>query len=434
MSFVFVFVLQVYMKFSELDLTPEVLKGIEETGFTELTPVQQESIPLALKGKDVAAQAQTGTGKTAAFLISLFSKLLSSGRATSNNPRALIMAPTRELVVQICSDAESLGKHTGLRVQPIFGGMDYEKQRQALKDGVDIIVATPGRLIDYYKQRVFSMNRVESLVIDEADRMFDMGFIKDLRYILRNLPSFDNRQTMLFSATLSPQVMELAYEFMDLAEKVQIEPEQITADGIDQVLYHVSRREKFALLLGLLKLEKEVERVLLFVNTKAEAERLDALLNANTIPSAVLSGDIPQKKRMRILENFKEGTLTHLVATDVASRGIHVDNVTHVVNYDLPQDREDYVHRIGRTARAGAKGRAISFADEEMVYILEEIEAYLGKKIPSMMPIDEEFCFDYKRAHVKRKKPPADKPGGGGRRRPPRRGPRSGRKPANKPG
>ena len=391
------------------------------------------SIPLALAGKDVAAQAQTGTGKTAAFLISLFSKLLNSGRETSQNPRALVMAPTRELVVQICDDAEKLGKHTGLRVQAIFGGMDYEKQRQALKDGVDVIVATPGRLIDYYKQRVFSMHRVESLVIDEADRMFDMGFIKDLRYILRNLPPFEKRQTMLFSATLSPQVMELAYEFMDLAERVQIEPEQVTAEGIDQVLYHVSRREKFALLLGLLKKETEVERVLLFVNTKAEAERLDALLNANGVPSAVLSGDIPQKKRMRILDQFKEGTLTHLVATDVASRGIHVDNITHVVNYDLPQDREDYVHRIGRTARAGAKGRAISFADEEMVYQLDEIEAYLGMKIPSMMPIDEEFCFDYKRAHVKRKKPPAEKPAGASRRRPPRRGPRTGRKPGAKP-
>ncbi|PLX88086.1 MAG: RNA helicase [Desulfuromonas sp.] len=430
------------MKFTELDLSPQVLRGIEQTGFTELTPVQQESIPLALQGKDVAAQAQTGTGKTAAFLISLFSKLLSSKRETSSNPRALVMAPTRELVVQICEDAKSLGQFTGLKVQPIFGGMDYEKQRQALKDGVDVIVATPGRLIDYYKQRVFSMHRVESLVIDEADRMFDMGFIKDLRYILRNLPPFDKRQTMLFSATLSPQVMELAYEFMDLAEKVQIEPEQVTAEGIDQILYHVSRREKFALLLGLLKLEKEVERVLLFVNTKAEAERLDALLNANNVPCGVLSGDVPQKKRMRLLERFRDGSLTHLVATDVASRGIHVDNVTHVVNYDLPQDREDYVHRIGRTARAGAKGRAISFADEEMVYVLDEIESYLGSKIPSMMPIDEEFCFDYKRAHVKRKKPSVDNKSGkppGSKRRPPRRrtrggGAASGKKPvAEKP-
>ncbi len=410
------------MKFAELNLPDVVLQGIKDAGFEALTAVQEESIPLALRGKDVAAQAQTGTGKTAAFLISLFCKLLSSGKQTSNNPRALVMAPTRELVVQIVADAELLGKHTGLKVQAIFGGVDYEKQRQALRDGVDIIVATPGRLIDYFKQRVFSMNRVEALVIDEADRMFDMGFIKDLRYILRQLPTYEQRQTMLFSATLSPQVMELAYEFMNLAEKVQIEPEKRTADNIDQVLYHVTRREKFALLLGLLKQEAGVERVMLFVNTKVEAERLSALLNVNEIPSAVLSGDIPQAKRMRILDQFKLGSLTHLVATDVASRGIHVDNVTHVINYDLPQDREDYVHRIGRTARAGALGRAISFADEEMVYVLEEIEDYLGKRIPSEIPCDEDFIFSYKRAVPKRKKPP-EKPAADAskRRRPPRR-------------
>jgi len=417
------------MQFTELNLPEVVLQGIADAGFEKLTPVQEESIPLALKGKDVAAQAQTGTGKTAAFLISLFCKLLASGRSTSNNPRALVMAPTRELVVQICADADLLGKHTGIKVQPIFGGVDYEKQRQALRDGVDIIVATPGRLIDYFKQRVFSMDRVEALVIDEADRMFDMGFIKDLRYILRKLPPFENRQTMLFSATLSGQVMELAYEFMDLAERVRIEPEKITADNIDQVLYHVSRKEKFALLLGLLKRETGVERVMLFVNTKVEAERLNGLLNANDIPSAVLSGDIPQKKRMRILDQFKLGSLTHLVATDVASRGIHVDNVTHIINYDLPQDREDYVHRIGRTARAGAMGRAISFADEETVYQLTDIEDYLGKRIPSEMPLDEDFCFSYKRAVPKRKKPP-EKPAGNEQKR--RRRPRR-RRPGKKP-
>jgi ATP-dependent RNA helicase RhlB len=239
---------------------------------------------------------------------------------------------------------------------------------------------------------------------------------------------------MLFSATLSAQVMELAYEFMDLAEKVQIEPKQVTAENIEQILYHVSRKEKFALLLGLLKKETGVERVMLFVNTKAEAERLNGLLNANEVASALLSGDIPQKKRMRILDQFKIGSLTHLVATDVASRGIHVDNVTHVVNYDLPQDREDYVHRIGRTARAGAAGRAISFADEETVYQLADIEDYLGEKIPSEMPLDEDFCFNYKRAIPKRKKPPEKKPAGEGqrrRRRRPRR--RPGKKSSDKP-
>lgn len=412
------------MKFTELNLPDVIQQGVSTAGFELLTPVQEESIPLALSGKDVAAQAQTGTGKTAAFLISLFCRLLDNKNVTSNNPRALVMAPTRELVVQICKDAELLGKHTGIKVQPIFGGVDYEKQRQALKDGVDIIVATPGRLIDYFKQRVFSMSRVEALVIDEADRMFDMGFIKDLRYILRQLPPFEKRQTMLFSATLSPQVMELAYEFMNLAERVEIAPEQVTADGIDQILYHVSRREKFALLLGLMKRDAGMERVMLFVNTKVEAERLNALLQVNGASSAVLSGDIPQKKRMRILDQFKLGSLTHLVATDVASRGIHVDNVTHVINYDLPQDREDYVHRIGRTARAGARGKAISFADEEMVYILAEIEDYLGCRIPSEMPLDEDFCFTYKRAQPKRKRPPVEKPAGQRKRIRPRRRPK----------
>lgn len=420
------------MKFIELNLPEVVQQGIVDSGFASLTPVQEESIPLALAGKDVAAQAQTGTGKTAAFLISLFCRLLENKNATSNNPRALVMAPTRELVVQICKDAELLGKHTGIKVQPIFGGVDYEKQRQALKDGVDIIVATPGRLIDYAKQKVFSMNRVEALVIDEADRMFDMGFIKDLRYILRKLPPFEKRQTMLFSATLSGQVMELAYEFMDLAERVEIAPEQVSAAGIEHILYHVSRREKFALLLGLLKRETAPGRVMLFVNTKVEAERLSALLLANDIASAVLSGDIPQKKRMRILDQFKLGSLTHLVATDVASRGIHVDNVTHVINYDLPQDREDYVHRIGRTARAGAVGRAISFADEEMVYVLDDIEDYLGFKIPSEMPLDEDFCFTYKRAQPKRKRPPVEKPAGQRKRRRPRRRPAAKSGPAAK--
>ncbi len=412
------------MKFTDLDLPEVVRQGILAAGFESLTPVQEESIPLALAGKDVAAQAQTGTGKTAAFLISLFCRLLENQNVTSNNPRALVMAPTRELVVQICKDAELLGKQTGLKVQPIFGGVDYEKQRQALKDGVDIIVATPGRLIDYAKQRVFSMGRVEALVIDEADRMFDMGFIKDLRYILRKLPPFEKRQTMLFSATLSGQVMELAYEFMDLAERVEIAPDQVTADGIDQILYHVSRQEKFALLLGLMKRDSKMDKVMLFVNTKVEAERLSGLLLANGVSSAVLSGDIPQKKRMRILDQFKLGGLTHLVATDVASRGIHVDDVTHVINYDLPQDREDYVHRIGRTARAGARGQAISFADEEMVYILEEIEDYLGFRIASEMPLDEDFCFTYKRAQPKRKRPPVEKPAGQQKRRRPRRRPK----------
>jgi ATP-dependent RNA helicase RhlB len=420
------------MKFTELDLPVEVMRGIEQVGFTDLTPVQEESIPLALMGRDVAAQAQTGTGKTAAFLISLFTHLLKNKPTSKRGPRALVLAPTRELVVQICADAEGLGASCPFKVQPIFGGVDYEKQRRALQDGVDIIVATPGRLIDYAKQRVFSLQHVEALVIDEADRMFDMGFIRDLRYILRKLPPFEKRQTMLFSATLSQRVMELAYEFMDLAERVHIEPEQVTAERVEQIVYHVSRREKFPLLLGLLKKEPEEVRVLVFINTKREGEHLSGRLRQNDFKVAVLSGDIPQKKRLRILEDFKVGKLNFLVATDVASRGLHIEGVTHVVNYDLPQDPEDYVHRIGRTARAGAKGKSISFADEDLAYFLPDIEEYIGQKIPSTVPHDEDLCQDYKRGVLHKKKHVPEKKGSGNKSRPPRRRRRHGSKPGPK--
>src|SRR6056297_164032 len=384
------------MKFTDLQLSEPVMAGIREAGFVELTPVQEESIPLALDGKDVAAQAQTGTGKTAAFLISLFTRLLAEPKDSGRNPRALILAPTRELVVQICADAETLGAHCPLKVQPIFGGVDYEKQRQALRDGVDVIVATPGRLIDYYKQKVYSLRQVEIVVIDEADRMFDMGFIKDLRYILRQLPPFNQRQTMLFSATLSQRVMELAYEFMDLTEKVRIAPEQVTAEKVEQILFHASRREKFALMMGFFQREPDLSRVLIFVNTKKEAEFLADRLNANNYKTAVLSGDIPQRKRMRLLKDFMEGRLTMLVATDVASRGLHIEDVSHVINYDLPQEAEDYVHRIGRTARAGESGDAISFACESYVYSLPDIEQFIGQKIPSEMATEAMMAQEVK--------------------------------------
>jgi len=397
------------MKFTELNIPEQVMRGIETVGFTDLTPVQEESIPLALAGKDVAAQAQTGTGKTAAFLVSLFSRMLADPKPTGDQPRALILAPTRELVAQICQDAEGLGAHCPFKVQAIFGGIDYDKQRQALRNGVDVIVATPGRLIDYFKQKVFSMRQVEMVVVDEADRMFDMGFIKDLRYILRQLPPFEKRQTMLFSATLSPRVMELAYEFMNLAERVKIAPEQVTVERVEQILYHVSRREKFPFLMGLLRRTSDFERVLLFVNTKKEAEHLAERLNANGYKAAVISGDIDQRKRLRLIDDFKTGRLPFLVATDVASRGLHIDDVSHVINYDLPQDAEDYVHRIGRTARAGARGKAITLADEDLVFHLPEIEEYIGIKIPSEFPGEADFFWDYRRTPPRRKAPVPEK-------------------------
>ena len=413
------------MKFTELQIPDVILKGIEETGFTDCTPIQEKALPLALAGKDVAGQAQTGTGKTAAFLISLFTRLLNQKKTgAEHHPRALILAPTRELVVQIEKDAQELGKYAGFNIQAIYGGVDYMKQRDALKAGADVVIGTPGRLIDYLKQKVYSLKDVEALVIDEADRMFDMGFIADLRFILRKLPNYDKRQNMLFSATLNPRVMELAYEFMNMPEKVSVTPGQMTAERVTQVLYHVSRKEKFPLLLGLLR-KMGMERTMIFANTKREAEYLQDRLNANEFPCKVISGDVEQRKRMKILADFKEGVLPIMIATDVASRGIHIDGVSHVINYDLPQDCEDYVHRIGRTARAGAEGMAISFADEDGAFYIEAIQDFIKQKIPTEWAEDDMFVQDYKRS----KRPPRVEPktfgrGGkpGDKGRPPERG------------
>jgi ATP-dependent RNA helicase RhlB len=391
------------MNFNELALPELLLEGIKDTGFNTCTPIQEHTLPISLTGKDVAGQAQTGTGKTAAFLITLFTRLLTNKSATGKHPRALILAPTRELVVQIEQDAQLLGRHCGLTIQAIYGGVDYMKQRDALRDGADVIIGTPGRLIDYLKQKVYSLKEIEMLIIDEADRMFDMGFIADLRFILRRLPPFDQRQNLMFSATLNQRVMELAYEFMNSPEKVSVTPEKMTAENVQQVLYHASRKEKFPLLLGLLRRDG-MERTMIFINTKREGEYLHDRLNANGFPCRLISGDVEQKKRLRILEDFKDGKLPILIATDVASRGLHIDGVSHVVNYDLPQDCEDYVHRIGRTARAGAEGKAISLADEDGVLYLEAIEEYIKHKIPTEWAEDELFVNDFNRvARPKRK-------------------------------
>lgn len=394
------------MRFEDLNLPEQVLQGIRAAGFTECTPVQAASLPLALAGKDVAAQAQTGTGKTAVFLISIFARMLAEPRPErGGSPAALVIAPTRELVAQITAEAQRLGAFTGFRIAAVFGGMDYEKQRRELAEGVDILIGTPGRLIDYLKQKVYSLKKTRFLVIDEADRMFDMGFIADLRFILKRMSAYDKRQSMLFSATLSHRVMELCYEHMNVPEKIEVTPEQVTVEKIEQELYHIGSHEKQGFLLGILRKEG-VGRTIVFVNTKAAAERLEALFAANGISAASITGDLPQKKRLRILADFKEGIIPVLVATDVASRGIHIDGVTHVINYDLPQDPEDYVHRIGRTARAGAEGKAISFACESFVYALEDIEEYIGQKIP-LMPVDESLILtDFKRPrHHHRERP-----------------------------
>jgi ATP-dependent RNA helicase RhlB len=415
--------------FDSLDLHPALMLGIRDAGFTQCTPIQAQTLPRALQGHDVAGQAQTGTGKTAAFLVALYQALLlhgpSSGRQKSSI-RALVVAPTRELAVQIHHDAEILGRHTGLKQAVVFGGVDYEKQRRQLTDGVDVLIGTPGRLIDYFKQHVFDMRHVQVLVLDEADRMFDLGFIADIRYILRRLPPPERRLSMLFSATLSHRVLELAYEHLNNPELVRIEPDKVTVDQVRQIIYYPSMEEKLPLLIGLLR-QAEARRTMIFVNTKRMAERLERVLGANGFHAQALSGDVPQNKRLKFLRDFHDGKLAVLIATDVASRGLHIPDVSHVFNYDLPQDALDYVHRIGRTARAGAEGDAISFACEEFAVSLPEIEAYIGHKIPSAAIAPEIMATGL---FAGPNAPPRDhrphRPSGGGGRPPRRNGSRSG--------
>jgi ATP-dependent RNA helicase RhlB len=326
------------VRFEELDIPPRVLDGIRAAGFTECTPVQALTLPEALRGKDIAAQAQTGTGKTAAFLIAVFSRMIRvrpPGRGPS--PRALIIAPTRELVLQINAEARLLGGPAGFRILPVFGGIDYVRQRDEISKGVDVLIGTPGRLIDYLKQKVYSLRKTQFLVIDEADRLFDMGFISDLRFLLRRLSPYNRRQSMLFSATLSNRVLELCYEHMNNPIQFSVTPEKVTVEQVEQEIYHVGTSEKVGALLGILR-RAPGGRYLIFCNTKAAAERLEAVLNANGLAAAAITGDLPQIKRLKVLSRFRDGTLPILVATDVASRGLHIEGVTHVINYDLPQD------------------------------------------------------------------------------------------------
>ncbi|WP_374317892.1 ATP-dependent RNA helicase RhlB [Pseudoxanthomonas kaohsiungensis] len=372
--------------FSSFDLHPSLLAGLEEAGFTRCTPIQALTLPVALPGRDVAGQAQTGTGKTLAFLVAVMNRLLTRpalAERKPEDPRALILAPTRELAIQIHKDAVKFGSQLGLRFALVYGGVDYDKQRELLQKGVDVIIATPGRLIDYVKQhKVVSLHACEICVLDEADRMFDLGFIKDIRFLLRRMPVRTERQTLLFSATLSHRVLELAYEHMNEPEKLVVETESITAARVRQRLYYPSDEEKLPLLIGLLS-RSEGARTMVFVNTKAFVERVARALERAGYRVGVLSGDVPQKKRESLLNRFQKGQLEILVATDVAARGLHIDGVSHVYNYDLPFDAEDYVHRIGRTARLGAEGDAISFACERYAMGLPDIEAYIEQKIPS---------------------------------------------------
>ncbi len=421
------------LRFDTLSLHDSLKAGIRDAGFEFCTPIQASSLPIALKNQDVAGQAQTGTGKTAAFLIAAFQRVLTSAAERSETdadgdqkprqPRIFALAPTRELAVQIAKDAEVLGKHTGLEIGLAFGGTDYEKQRRTLENGVDVLIGTPGRIIDYYKQGVFRLDQVEVAILDEADRMFDLGFIKDIRYLLRRLPKPEQRLNLLFSATLSHRVMELAYEHMNEPELIQIEPDKVTADRVRQAIFYPANEDKLPLLVGLIR-EMGEARIMVFVNMKREAERVEATLNANGINASAISGDVPQKKRLRMLKEFQSGELPVLIGTDVASRGLHIPDVQYVINYDLPQDAEDYVHRIGRTARAGASGDAISFGCESYAMGLPDIEDYIGHKIPVANYTPDQLPDIERPKHRPRRKGPPRRnsgEGGGGNRRPRRR-------------
>jgi ATP-dependent RNA helicase RhlB len=394
--------------FDSLPLNENILRGVQEAGFTQCTPVQAETLPISLDNRDVAAQAQTGTGKTAAFLLATFQKLLSSTKESSGQPRALVIAPTRELALQIHKDAEQLGKFTGLKFSLAYGGTNYVQQKETIQAGTDILIGTPGRLIDFFKSKIFHLRDVEVMVLDEADRMFDLGFIKDIRFLLRRLPKPENRLGLLFSATLSFKVSELAYEHMNNPKIIRIEPEQVTAKSVEERIYYPANPEKIPLLVGLLR-ELKPKRGIIFINTKRAAERIDLALKGNGFDSGLLSGDVPQNKRERLLKKFQEGDLHLLIATDVAARGLHIPEVDIVFNFDLPQDVEDYVHRIGRTARSGASGTAISFACEEYAFSVPDIEAYIGHSIP-MQPITDALLPELKPSAKGKKRAYTGKP------------------------
>lgn len=390
--------------FDQYKLPESLLQGLNQAGFKQCTPIQAKSLPLSLDGIDVAGEAQTGTGKTIAFLVAVYSKLLTEPapeHRKPNQPRALIIAPTRELAIQIYNDAELIGSQTGLKLALAYGGTGYDAQQKAIADGADILIGTPGRLIDFFKKHVFNLKQVQALVLDEADRMFDLGFINDIRYLIRRCPDPEHRLSMLFSATLSYRVQELSYEHMNNPQHVKIESEQRTADKIEERVFYPANSEKIPLLLGLFAKDKPT-RSIIFVNTKRVAEELSAWLTGNNIPPAVLSGDIPQTKRQSLLKKFQDGEFHVLVATDVAARGLHIPEVSHVFNYDLPQQAEDYVHRIGRTARAGASGHAISMACEDYAQYLPEIEEYIGYSIPNEAVTSELLAEPLPRAKIER--------------------------------
>lgn len=379
------------MKFTELQLHESLLKGIDSAGYVECTPVQEQVLQAALDGADLYVQSQTGTGKTAAFLISIIQQMLARGEVAGK--KALVMVPTRELAVQVEEEAKTLISGTSLKTGSFYGGVGYNKQTTMLKGNIDIIIGTPGRVIDLQESGTMDLSQVAFLVVDEADRMFDMGFYPDLRKLIKVLPKTQERQTMLFSATLNTYVKNLAWEYTEDPVEITIESKQITVEEIDQQLLHVSSDAKMKLLLGILQSEKP-ESVIIFCNTKRSCEVVAKRLQLNGLESEFIIGDLPQSKRLQVLDSFKSGSLKCLVATDVAARGIDVDDLAMVVNYDLPNESENYVHRIGRTARAGKSGKAYTFCSEQDVYNLVPIERYLGHSIPSAVAFDDMMAED----------------------------------------
>ena len=399
------------LRFHDFSLPDNLMRGIQDAGFKYCTPIQAASLPHTLHGHDVVGKAQTGTGKTAAFLISIITDLLNhpiEDERYAGEVRAMIMAPTRELAVQIGDDAEKLVKHTGLTVHTVVGGMDYGKQQRKLhSEPCDILVGTPGRLIDFAGNRDIYLDQIEVLVIDEADRMLDMGFIPQVRRLVRMTPKREDRQTLLYSATFTPDVLRLAEQWTDKPAMIEMEPERVATDTVDQKIYITTAEEKFALLHNILN-DEAVDSVMVFANRRDICRRLHERLQKQGFKVGLLSGDIPQNKRMKTLEAFKSGELKVMVATDVAGRGIHVDGVSHVVNFTLPEEPEDYVHRIGRTGRAGTTGTSVSFACEDDAMLLEPIEKLLNMKLTCTMP-PEELLTVPKRSKGEGRKPRGEK-------------------------
>ncbi|MDP2269043.1 MAG: ATP-dependent RNA helicase RhlB [Deltaproteobacteria bacterium] len=395
-------------RFHDFDLPEPLLHAIFDLGFQYCTPIQAEILPSTLCGKDASGRAQTGTGKTAAFLIAVITRMLNNplqGERKPGTPRVLVIAPTRELVLQISEEARQLIKYTDLKVIAVFGGMDYEKQRKQLAGlPVDIVVATPGRLLDFQQRRDLILSKTEVMIIDEADRMLDMGFIPDVRKIIHSTPPREKRQTLLFSATLTEEVTRLAAQWTINPVTVEIEPEHVAVDTVDQIVYIVTANQKFALLYNII-VKENLERVLVFCNRKDEVRKLSETLTRYGINCSELSGDVPQKQRIDRLDQFKAGKIRVLVATDVAGRGIHIEGMDHVVNFNLPHDPEDYVHRIGRTGRAGAAGTSISFADEEEAFYLPPIEAFMARKLDCIRPEEDMLILPRPVTPRKRRRP-----------------------------